>query len=68
MAMKLRCPKCGRRVEVRARDLHAMGLNVEPWSNTDEYFRSEHLSCPFCAIERGGTYWLERVVEPRAST
>jgi hypothetical protein len=59
--MKLQCLKCGRQIQVQARDIREMGLNIEPWSNDDVWWRAAHLACPFCVIERGGTYWLARM-------
>jgi hypothetical protein len=58
--MKLQCFKCGRVVQVRARDVREVGATVEPWDGSDRALHATHLACPFCVVERGGTYWLER--------
>lgn len=58
--MKLQCLKCGRQIEVLARDVRELNLNIEPWSNDEAWWQDVHLSCPFCVLERGGTYWLAR--------
>jgi hypothetical protein len=59
--MKLQCLKCGRQIQVAARDILEMDLNIEPMSNADEWWKATHLACPFCTIERGGNYWLARM-------
>lgn len=65
--MKLRCAKCGRQVSVRERDVREVGASLEPRSSEDSYLYGRHLACPFCFIERGGTYRLE-LRAPEAST
>ena len=60
--VKLACMKCGRQVEVKARDVREVGATVKRWdiSNLDDHCDAR-LGCPFCQMERGGFYPLERV-------
>ena len=59
--MKLCCEKCERKIQVAAKDIQQMGLNVEPWQLSEEWQNATHLVCPFCVVERGGRYWLAKI-------
>src|SRR5262249_3515842 len=67
--MTLRCLKCGVRIEVKKRDVVDVGANIEPldWSQAEPWDDRNRMSCPFCALSRGGNYWLVRAPRPASS-
>ena len=63
--MKLQCEKCGRTVDVRAKDIREGGFDADP--SWDKEFDS-WLPCPFCVRERHGNTYALRRVERRAAS
>lgn len=56
--LRLTCRKCGRSVRVRSFDVKELGLELGPWDQLR--YSNRMLACPFCTLERGGFYPLER--------
>ena len=55
--LRMRCMHCGRTVLVHHVDLRGLELSLRPMDAGGS--PASFLPCPFCLVERGGTYPLE---------